>query len=164
MPTDHTKSADHADGPDLARAALRRARERARRAGQPPLWSTRRDPQTSTGEPELLGASVHRILRDLGWLDRITITRLVDEWPKIIGPELAQHCRPESYDRGVLHIQADSTAWATQLRLLLPQLTARVQEAAGDLIRLVDVRGPTAPSWRHGPLRVRGAGPRDTYG
>jgi len=31
-------------------------------------------------------------------------------------------------------------------------------------VQRLRVHGPTAPDWRHGPLRVTGRGPRDTYG
>ena len=43
-------------------------------------------------------------------------------WPQIVGPEVAQHCEPQKYDEDerVLTVQCDSTAWATQLRLLAP--------------------------------------------
>jgi hypothetical protein len=32
------------------------------------------------------------------------------------------------------------------------------------VVRRLVVRGPTTPDWGHGRLRVRGPGPRDTYG
>jgi predicted nucleic acid-binding Zn ribbon protein len=37
-------------------------------------------------------------------------------------------------------------------------------EVGPDVVRRLVVRGPTTPDWRHGPLRVKGRGPRDTYG
>jgi predicted nucleic acid-binding Zn ribbon protein len=65
----------------------------------------------------------------------------------------------------VLVVQADSTAWATQVRLLVPTLLRRLAEVLGEgVVGQVQVRGPAAPSWRKGRLRVRGEGPRDTYG
>lgn len=66
---------------------------------------------------------------------------------------------------GELTVQADSTAWATQLRLLQRQLLAKIAAGVGDgVVKRLRVQGPTAPSWRHGPRRVPGRGPRDTYG
>jgi predicted nucleic acid-binding Zn ribbon protein len=62
-------------------------------------------------------------------------------------------------------VAADSTAWATQLRLLAPSLVRRLAEdLGGETVRRVTVQGPSAPSWKRGKLRVRGRGPRDTYG
>jgi predicted nucleic acid-binding Zn ribbon protein len=62
-------------------------------------------------------------------------------------------------------VVADTTAWATQLRLLAPALVRRLNEELGaGTVTRVRVRGPAAPSWRKGGLRVIGRGPRDTYG
>lgn len=86
-------------------------------------------------------------------------------WDQIVGPELAAHTRPEGLRGGELAVTADSTAWATQLRLLAATLIGRVNTELGSpLVRKLKVRGP-APPPRPGPLRVRGArGPRDDYG
>ncbi|CAM5379962.1 DNA gyrase subunit B [Streptomyces californicus] len=52
-------------------------------------------------------------------------------WPQIVGEDLAKHCVPLRYDDApdarVLTVSCDSTAWATQLRLLAPQLVARLE-------------------------------------
>ena len=62
-------------------------------------------------------------------------------------------------------ITAESTAWATQIRLLSRQVLARIDATAGaGVVRSIQVHGPAAPSWSHGSRRVRGPGPRDTYG
>jgi predicted nucleic acid-binding Zn ribbon protein len=62
-------------------------------------------------------------------------------------------------------VGTDSTAWATQIRLLAPTLLARLADELGaGVVRAVTVRGPSAPSWKKGLLAVRGRGPRDTYG
>ena len=63
-------------------------------------------------------------------------------------------------------MQTDSTAWATQMRLLAPTVVRRLNEELGDgTVTVIDVRGPTCPSWKRGPRSVRdGRGPRDTYG
>jgi predicted nucleic acid-binding Zn ribbon protein len=62
-------------------------------------------------------------------------------------------------------LRADSTAWATQMKLLLPNLEKRLEEQIG-IGRLSEIKilGPAAPSWKHGLRSVPGRGPRDTYG
>ena len=73
--------------------------------------------------------------------------------------------RPVSFADGELTLQAESTTWATQTRLLLPQLHAAVGERVGKgVVRAIRVRGPQGPTWAAGPRRVKGRGPRDTYG
>ena len=64
-------------------------------------------------------------------------------WHQIVGAELAEHCLPESFDDGVLVVRADSTAWATQVRLLAGTVLARLNDdlGAGTVTRL-EVMGP----------------------
>lgn len=105
------------------------------------------------------------LVRQQGWDDRLSAQRVFTDWTSIVGPEIAQHSVVDGYADQVVHVRTDSTAWATQLRLLAPRLVARLNEELGDgsVVR-IDVRGPQAPSWTKGPRTVRGRGPRDTYG
>jgi predicted nucleic acid-binding Zn ribbon protein len=90
---------------------------------------------------------------------------LADRWAEIVGPEVAEHVQIESWAEGELVLRADSTAWATQVRLLSATLLEQVREAVGSgIVEKVQVNGPSAPSWRAGPRVVKGRGPRDTYG
>ncbi|BDZ54767.1 hypothetical protein GCM10025870_18400 [Agromyces marinus] len=65
----------------------------------------------------------------------------------------------------MLQVRCESTAWATQLRLLRDELLRAILErhpsAGVDTIRF---QGPDAPTWKRGPRSVPGRGPRDTYG
>lgn len=116
-------------------------------------------------DPQALGSALDRLLAERGWQTDAAVGGVMGRWAVIVGPELAGHCEPESYDDGELVVRAESTAWATQLRLLAPTLLRRLnQELGGGTVTFVKVLGPNAPSWKRGPLRVRGRGPRDTYG
>ncbi len=86
-------------------------------------------------------------------------------WDQVVGEEVASHCHPETFEDQVLTVRTDSTAWATQVRLLAPSVLARLSEelGAGVVTRLV-VKGPAGPSWKRGHRTVQGRGPRDTYG
>ena len=87
------------------------------------------------------------------------------EWPTVVGDQIAEHAAPTALRDGVLHVVAESTAWATQLRMVQAQLLAKIAAAVGDgVVTTLKITGPVAPSWRKGPLHVRGRGPRDTYG
>jgi predicted nucleic acid-binding Zn ribbon protein len=86
-------------------------------------------------------------------------------WAAIVGRDVAEHVTPESFADGRLVCRTDSTAWATQMRLLAGDVVRRLNEVLGeDTVTVIDVVGPRAPSWNRGRLRVRGRGPRDTYG
>lgn len=160
-------------GVDLARAALARARKEARARGTAaPAAQTSRNrgraagrPGRDPGDPELLGETLSRLLVDRGWDVPVAVAGVIERWAEIAGPDLAEHCRPEKFDAGTLMLVAESTAWATQVRLLLPQLHRRLDDVVGRaVVTRIEVRGPTGPDWRRGALRVRGPGPRDTYG
>jgi predicted nucleic acid-binding Zn ribbon protein len=108
---------------------------------------------------------VARVSLDRGWSPRLTEGAVLGRWAELVGPDIADHCTPLQLRDGELVLQAESTAWATQLRTLQRQLLARLAVAVGkDVVRRIKVVGPSAPSWRHGPRHVRGRGPRDTYG
>jgi len=155
-------------GVDLARAALARAQQQARTTG-----GGRRRPrsvgdvrQSADRDPQLFGASIDRLVTDRGWTMPAAAVGVLDRWSAIVGADVATHTEPLSFTEGVLTVRAASTAWATQLRLMSGDIVRRlnVELGHGSVTRL-DVRGPDAPSWNHGPLRARdGRGPRDTYG
>ncbi|MGH3493318.1 MAG: DUF721 domain-containing protein [Sciscionella sp.] len=108
---------------------------------------------------------VERLVTDHGWRPDVAAHAAFGRWPVIVGPQVAEHCRPESLADGQLRVRTDSTAWATQLRLLAPQLVARLNAELGDgSVLRIDVVGPNPPRWTKGRRSVRGRGPRDTYG
>lgn len=117
-------------------------------------------------DPQRLGAAVDRLVDSKGWATEVNARSLLARWSSLVGPANAAHSHPEAFADSVLTVRTDSTAWATQLRLLAPQLVAMLNEALGDgTVTRVDVRGPDGPSWKKGRLSVRdGRGPRDTYG
>jgi predicted nucleic acid-binding Zn ribbon protein len=164
-------------GSDIARDALRAAREAsaqratqraARRKGSPIGRGRRRrwsGPGPDERDPQPFGRLLARVSLDRGWSPRLTDATVLGRWPQLVGPEIADHCTPVSLRDGELVLQAESTAWATQLRTLQRQLLGRLAATVGrDVVKRIRVVGPSGPSWRHGPRSVRGRGPRDTYG
>lgn len=108
---------------------------------------------------------MERLVQEQGWRDRSAVAVLMGEWAQIVGDDMAAHVLPVAFDQGELVLQAESTAWATQVRLLLPQLHRAVDERVGaGVVRAIRIQGPQAPSWGAGTRRVKGRGPRDTYG
>jgi predicted nucleic acid-binding Zn ribbon protein len=116
-------------------------------------------------DPDLLTTAIGGLLDANGWQERIAMGSVFGRWPEIVGTDLAAHTRPDSFADGELAVIADSTAWATQVRLLAPMLVKRLNEEVGHgSVRRVRVRGPQPPR-RRGGLRVPGSkGPGDTYG
>jgi predicted nucleic acid-binding Zn ribbon protein len=116
-------------------------------------------------DPTSAGAVLDGLVTAGGWSERLSVHAVTGRWAEIVGESVADHATVESFTDGVLTVRCDSTAWATQLRMLTPRLLARLSDEIGSaVVRTVDVKGPDAPSWVRGPRRVKGRGPRDTYG
>lgn len=172
-------SADDTDAPaqDAPRILLNRLREASIARGEHRVSAVRRrrtggsgagprTEQTYSGrDPQGVGAVFGRLLSERGWNSPVAVGSVMARWAELVGPEIAAHCTPESFHETTVLVRCDSTAWATQLRLISPDLLRRFeQELGAGVVTAMTVVGPSAPSWRKGGRTVRGRGPRDTYG
>lgn len=155
------------------RAASKAAPAKARAAGRVPRRRRRSsaDPASYSGagpdarDPQPIAASVDDLVSERGWSEPIAVGGVEGRWPQIVGADIAAHCVPEEFEAGRLTVRTDSTAWATQVRMLVPTLLARLNDELGaGTVTHLHVLGPHGPSWKKGRLRVKGRGPRDTYG
>ena len=86
-----------------------------------------------------------------GWRPRAAVAGVFGRWPAIVGEQVASHVRPVAFEEGELIVEADSSAWAQQMRLLAPQILKRLAEELGaGTVQHVKVRAPGG----------RGSGPR----
>ncbi|WP_232012573.1 DUF721 domain-containing protein [Propionibacterium australiense] len=139
--------------------------ENRNRRWRRPVVEQRSGAHPDARDPQPLGAAVDELIAARGWRRQIGLRLIVQRWDELVGRTNAEHSNPESYREGVLIVRAESSTWASALRSIAPQLVARLNRQLGDgAVTRVDVRGPSAPSWRHGPRSVPGRGPRDTYG
>jgi len=116
-------------------------------------------------DPGSFAEAMGALTNQMGWSTDLARAELMEQWPDIVGADIAAHTVPLGASDGVLEIQCDSSAWATQLRLmraeLLETLGMRFPEAG---IVELSIKAPGVPSWKHGRRSVPGRGPRDTYG
>ena len=178
-PPEHLK---HVAGMDLVRRALEEARAAAREQGKEvgrgrnspgssrqttPRGNRRRwsGPGPDNRDPQPLGRAARDLASTRGWSPRVAEGSLFAEWATIVGEQIAEHATPTTLRDGLLQVSAESTAWATQLRLVQGQLLAKISTALGEgVVTALKLTGPIAPSWRKGPRHISGRGPRDTYG
>jgi predicted nucleic acid-binding Zn ribbon protein len=159
-------------GLELARSIARGlAGKTGQRSTQPGTRRRKRRDTINSGahpddrDPQTLDATLGRFVGEQGWETELRVHGVFSRWEALVGREVAQHASPESFADGRLVVRTDSTAWATQMKLLAPDVVRRLNEVLGDeTVRVIDVAGPRAPSWNKGRLRVKGRGPRDTYG
>ncbi len=144
-------------GDPTQRSNRRRFRRRSRLVDSIPFGSGR-DPNNVR---DVLATFTH----DMGWNPSLAQSDVVLSWVNLVGNETAKHSQPEEIRERVLVVRCDSTAWATQLRLMLSDIMTRISvefpDSGIDSIRFI---GPQAPSWKRGPRAIPGRGPRDTYG
>ncbi len=156
----------------LSRARARRSASTRTRTTT--TWTSedlRSGPGPDERDPATLSGLIDRLVVNKGWDLKVATGRIHSQWANVVGPEVADHVVIEAFSfdpsgqSGVLVVRADSTAWATQIRLMLSTIQERLDEEVGTgRITEIIVNGPVAPSWKHGLRSVQGRGPRDTYG
>ncbi len=116
-------------------------------------------------DPHGLGDTINSLTMQLGWNSPLAQSELLASWAELAGAETANHSTPAGIDDGVLTVHCESTAWATQLRLMRNVIMEHISNRYPDAgIQSIRFQGPNAPSWKKGPRSIPGRGPRDTYG
>jgi len=157
-------------GLDLARSIARGLAGRTGGRRWRPKNTRRVDPTSSSAhpddrDPQTLDSTVGRLVSDQGWATELRVHGVFTRWASVVGENVAAHVTPESYADGRLVVRTDSTAWATEMKLLAGNLVHRLNQDLGDgTVEVIDVLGPHTPRWTSGRFRVKGRGPRDTYG
>ncbi|MFF2751745.1 DciA family protein [Kitasatospora sp. NPDC058048] len=144
-------------GADLARTALRAARQAARTNGTAsaprtvrpvrPATAARRGPR----EPEPLAEVFLTLVAAHGWTLATASGGLRDHWPLIVGPDAAAHWHLAGYDPTTrrLRVVADSPAWAAQLRLHHRRILTDLEQLRPGTVQAIDVRVGPAPAAHH---------------
>lgn len=168
-------------GMDLVRRALEEARGAARSQGKdvgrggsstvPRRTAQHRGRRTWSGpgpdkrDPQPLGVAARDLAKTRGWSPKVAEGAVFAQWATVVGDQISEHAEPTALVDGVLSVAAESTAWATQLRMMQAQLLAKIAAVVGDgVVTSLKITGPVSPSWRKGPRHISGRGPRDTYG
>ena len=158
---EEARGAARSQGKDVGRGRSSPAAPGGRNGGRR-RWS---GPGPDSRDPQPLGSATRDLARSRGWSARVAEGSVFGQWPAVVGEQIAEHATPTSLREGVLTVSAESTAWATQLRMVQAQLLAKIAAAVGDgVVTSLKIVGPTAPSWRKGRYHIAGRGPRDTYG
>ncbi|SDH55840.1 DUF721 domain-containing protein [Agrococcus jejuensis] len=123
------------------------------------------EPFTAGRDPLGLGGVLDGLVSDAGWQGEMAQGGVLAEWPRIVGPEIADKTAPEGIAEGLLVVRCVSTAWEQQMRLMRADITTRII-AEFPQAGIVGIRfvGPQQHSFLKGPRTVRGRGPRDTWG
>jgi predicted nucleic acid-binding Zn ribbon protein len=91
-------------------------------------------------EPVSLTMSLDDVVKTLRGPSRQAVGGLFGRWDEAVGEQVAQHVRPLKLDRGVLSVEVDDPAWATQVKFLAPTIISRLAEVAGARVEQLQVR------------------------
>lgn len=78
------------------------------------------------GEPIPLARGLDRLLKSLRGGDRRTTATVFGRWADLVGEPVCHHVRPLKLDSGVLVVEVEDPAWATQLKFLESDLLRRL--------------------------------------
>ncbi|MFJ2745387.1 DciA family protein [Streptomyces sp. NPDC087440] len=142
-------------GVDLARVALRHAREAAKARGEGSIRKTKRPARSMTlqrdgRKPTGFGAVLRDLVADRAWDVPAAGGSILDQWPAIaaaVSPNLPAHVAAVAFhaESGQLDLRPDSSAYATQLRLISSRIVTAANDAVGkQAVRTVRVLAPGA--------------------
>jgi predicted nucleic acid-binding Zn ribbon protein len=115
-------------------------------------------------DPLSIGAVLSRTIDERGWAPFLSRESVLDQWVDIVGNDVAAHTIPE-IDGDLVTVRCDSSAWATNLRMMRHEILANIISRFPDSgLEKISVIGPGVPNQIRGPRRVKWRGPRDTYG
>lgn len=106
-------------------------------------------PPPGERDPRPLHELLDRTARRLGGPSSGTAATVFAGWADLVGADIAGHCRPVSLHDGVLVLDVDHPAWATQLRYMTADLLSRIAAAgAGAEVHQIRIRvtGETPPA------------------
>ncbi len=95
--------------------------------------------------PVPVSEALTSFLQRAGLTKRVQQAAVLDDWPSLVGPQIAAVTAPQSITAdGVLRVHVASAPWATELGLMTPRILARINH--GRAGRVKEIR------WIPGPL------------
>jgi predicted nucleic acid-binding Zn ribbon protein len=95
-------------------------------------WRPYADHEAEANRPAIkpLSRLVPTVVKNLGLQQRLHQAQVLHLWPQIVGPAVAQLCRPFSLRNGRLELRVDHPAYIQELRphkpLMLQKIAAQV--------------------------------------
>ena len=82
--------------------------------------------------PESLGDLLPRLLDEVGLGATAKAVAVIRAWDEALGPEFAEHCRPDGVRNGVIHARVRDSSWMQALQLEKPAIFARLRALLGE--------------------------------
>ena len=103
-------------------------------------------PHGQVDPPVRIDRPLARVLRHLGVPSTDALSSLAVIWAEVVGPAVASHAVPVTFQHGRLLVRVDDPAWASQLRWMEQQVLTRLRALPGyDKAVALEIRvGPAA--------------------
>jgi predicted nucleic acid-binding Zn ribbon protein len=95
---------------------------------------------TAMRDPVPISSSLDGVVRSLRGPSRSAVSGVFGRWEEAVGAQVAGHVKPVKLDEGVLVVEVDDPAWATQVKFLAPMITERLLEVADVRVERIEVR------------------------
>lgn len=91
-------------------------------------------------DPAPIASGIDAVLRRLGGVRADVLVRIVEDWPAIVGADLASATSPTGVEKGCLTVAVTDPAFSTEVRFRGGQITAAVTDRVGaDVVERVRV-------------------------
>ena len=85
-----------------------------------------------------IGEAMKGYLSRSGLRERLEQTGVLEEWPRLVGTQIAKVTTPQSVTKdGTLFVGVASAAWMQELQLMTPTVLARLGERSKAIKRIV---------------------------
>ena len=91
-------------------------------------------------DPIPISTSLDGVVRSLRGPSRAAVGGVFGRWNEAVGEQVAEHVSPVKLDEGLLVVQVDDPAWATQVKFLTGMIIDRLREVAGVSVDRIEVR------------------------
>jgi len=80
--------------------------------------------------PQQVGDGVERVLKHLNAPKGNVVESVFSDWDRLVGDLIGAHTRPTRIENGVLFLEVDDAAWASEMEWMSEELLRRIAEKA----------------------------------
>ena len=76
--------------------------------------------------PQRVGKGIDRVMKHLDAPKVDVVETVFSEWSTLAGEVIGAHTRPQKITNGVLHLEVDDPAWASEMKWMSEELLRRI--------------------------------------
>lgn len=80
--------------------------------------------------PQPVGGGVERVLKHLNAPKADVVESVFSDWERLVGEVIAEHTTPVRIEKGVLYLEVDNPAWASEMEWMSEELLRRITAKA----------------------------------